>query len=152
AAERAHADHRGGHARAGVHDHLRVGAVLPRPRRAAAHAYLGLDAVGRPQLPGDGVVAGDAARSRDHADRAGREPPRRLAARHARPAAQGVGALAVALLEVEGLRTQFATRAGVVRAVDGISFAIERGEVLGLVGESGCGKSVTSLSIIRLVP
>jgi len=58
----------------------------------------------------------------------------------------------VALLEVEGLRTQFATRAGVVRAVDGISFAIERGEVLGLVGESGCGKSVTSLSIMRLVP
>ena len=57
-----------------------------------------------------------------------------------------------ALLEVEGLRTQFATSAGTVRAVDGVSFAIERGEVLGLVGESGCGKSVTSLSIMRLVP
>jgi peptide/nickel transport system ATP-binding protein len=58
----------------------------------------------------------------------------------------------VALLSVEGLRTQFDTRAGVVRAVDGVSFTIERGEVLGLVGESGCGKSVTSLSIMRLVP
>jgi peptide/nickel transport system ATP-binding protein len=58
----------------------------------------------------------------------------------------------VALLEVEDLRTQFATSEGVVRAVDGVSFAIERGEVLGLVGESGCGKSVTSLSIMRLVP
>jgi peptide/nickel transport system ATP-binding protein len=58
----------------------------------------------------------------------------------------------VALLSVEGLRTQFDTRAGIVRAVDGVSFAIERGEVLGLVGESGCGKSVTSLSIMRLVP
>jgi len=58
----------------------------------------------------------------------------------------------VALLSVEGLRTQFATGAGTVRAVDGVSFAIERGEVLGLVGESGCGKSVTSLSIMRLVP
>jgi peptide/nickel transport system ATP-binding protein len=58
----------------------------------------------------------------------------------------------VPLLAVENLRTQFATRAGVVRAVDGVSFAIERGEVLGLVGESGCGKSVTSLSIMRLVP
>jgi len=58
----------------------------------------------------------------------------------------------VPLLSVEGLRTQFATSAGVVRAVDGVSFAIERGEVLGLVGESGCGKSVTSLSIMRLVP
>jgi len=58
----------------------------------------------------------------------------------------------VALLAVEGLRTQFATSGGTVRAVDGVSFAIERGEVLGLVGESGCGKSVTSLSIMRLVP
>ena len=56
------------------------------------------------------------------------------------------------LLSVESLRTQFATSAGVVRAVDGLSFAIDRGEVLGLVGESGCGKSVTSLSIMRLVP
>src|SRR5437763_4477008 len=56
------------------------------------------------------------------------------------------------LLSVGDLRTQFVTSAGVVRAVDGVSFAIERGEVLGLVGESGCGKSVTSLSIMRLVP
>ena len=56
------------------------------------------------------------------------------------------------LLSVEGLETQFATSQGVLRAVDGISFTIERGEVLGLVGESGCGKSVTSLSIMRLVP
>jgi peptide/nickel transport system ATP-binding protein len=58
----------------------------------------------------------------------------------------------VPLLAVDGLRTHFATAGGVVRAVDGISFTIERGEVLGLVGESGCGKSVTSLSIMRLVP
>ena len=58
----------------------------------------------------------------------------------------------MALLSVEGLRTQFDTSAGSVRAVDGISFSIERGEMLGLVGESGCGKSVTSLSIMRLVP
>ena len=56
------------------------------------------------------------------------------------------------LLEVDGLYTQFTTSTGVVHAVDGLSFAIERGEVLGLVGESGCGKSVTSLSIMRLVP
>src|SRR5262249_47285016 len=56
------------------------------------------------------------------------------------------------LLSVEDLRTQFDTSAGAVRAVDGVSFAIERGEMLGLVGESGCGKSVTSLSIMRLVP
>jgi peptide/nickel transport system ATP-binding protein len=56
------------------------------------------------------------------------------------------------LLSVEGLRTHFATSAGLVRAVDGVDFTLDRGEVLGLVGESGCGKSVTSLSIMRLVP
>ena len=55
------------------------------------------------------------------------------------------------LLEVKGLRTSFFTRDGVVRAVDGIDFAVDRGEIMGLVGESGCGKSVTSLSIMRLV-
>jgi peptide/nickel transport system ATP-binding protein len=55
------------------------------------------------------------------------------------------------LLEVRGLRTSFHTRDGVVKAVDGIDFSVDRGEVLGLVGESGCGKSVTSLSILRLV-
>ena len=55
------------------------------------------------------------------------------------------------LLEVSGLRTSFYTRDGVVRAVDGIDFHVDRGEIMGLVGESGCGKSVTSLSIMRLV-
>jgi peptide/nickel transport system ATP-binding protein len=58
---------------------------------------------------------------------------------------------ATPLLVVEGLQTSFHTRDGVVRAVDGISFSVDRGEVVGLVGESGCGKSVTSLSIMRLV-
>jgi peptide/nickel transport system ATP-binding protein len=56
------------------------------------------------------------------------------------------------LLTVQGLETHFATSLGVLRAVDGVSFSIDKGEVLGLVGESGCGKSVTSLSIMRLVP
>jgi len=55
------------------------------------------------------------------------------------------------LLEVEGLKTHFFTRDGVVRAVDGVSFSIQPGETLALVGESGCGKSVTSLSILRLI-
>jgi oligopeptide/dipeptide ABC transporter ATP-binding protein len=55
------------------------------------------------------------------------------------------------LLEIKGLRTSFHTRDGVVRAVDGIDFHVDRGEIMGLVGESGCGKSVTSLSIMRLV-
>ncbi len=56
------------------------------------------------------------------------------------------------VIEVRDLRTWFHTRAGVARAVDGVSFSVQRGEVLGIVGESGCGKSVTSLSIMGLVP
>ncbi len=55
------------------------------------------------------------------------------------------------ILEIKGLKTQFFTESGVVRAVDGIDIHVKRGEVLGIVGESGCGKSVTSLSIMRLV-
>jgi peptide/nickel transport system ATP-binding protein/oligopeptide transport system ATP-binding protein len=55
------------------------------------------------------------------------------------------------LLEVNNLRTHFPTRAGLVRAVDGISFHVDGGELLGLVGESGCGKSITALSVMRLV-
>lgn len=56
------------------------------------------------------------------------------------------------LLEVQNLQTIFDTDAGLIRAVDGVDFTIQRGEVLGLVGESGCGKSVTSLSLMRLIP
>src|SRR5688500_19602538 len=55
------------------------------------------------------------------------------------------------LLEVKGLKTYFYTEDGVVRAVDGVNFEVFPGEVLGIVGESGCGKSVTSLSIMRLI-
>jgi oligopeptide/dipeptide ABC transporter ATP-binding protein len=59
---------------------------------------------------------------------------------------------AAALLEVRGLRTHFASERGEVRAVDGIDFSLQRGRTLGIVGESGCGKSVTALSIMGLVP
>jgi oligopeptide/dipeptide ABC transporter ATP-binding protein len=55
------------------------------------------------------------------------------------------------ILEVRGLKTYFFTDSGVVKAVDGVDLTVKRGEVLGLVGESGCGKSVTSLSIMRLI-
>jgi peptide/nickel transport system ATP-binding protein len=54
-------------------------------------------------------------------------------------------------LIVDDLRTHFFTKAGIVKAVDGVSFAVNAGEVLGLVGESGCGKSITGFSILRLV-
>jgi oligopeptide transport system ATP-binding protein len=56
------------------------------------------------------------------------------------------------LLEVKDLRTQFFTQDGVVNAVNGVSFTLDEGESLGIVGESGCGKSVSSLSIMRLIP
>ena len=60
-------------------------------------------------------------------------------------------ATAAPLLAIEDLRTYFFTRDGVVRAVDGVSYAVRAGETLAVVGESGCGKSVTALSILRLI-
>jgi ABC-type dipeptide/oligopeptide/nickel transport system ATPase component len=56
------------------------------------------------------------------------------------------------LLEVVGLRTVFHSTRGLVTAVNGISFHIDAGEAVGVVGESGCGKSVTALSLMRLIP
>ena len=57
-----------------------------------------------------------------------------------------------AILEIDGLKTHFHTRDGIVRAVDGVSISVDRGETLSIVGESGCGKSVTALSVLRLLP
>ncbi len=62
--------------------------------------------------------------------------------------ATGLGAT---VLEVDALQTHFFTHAGVIKAVDGVSYSVRSGETLGVVGESGCGKSVTALSILRLV-
>ncbi|HEY3106112.1 MAG TPA: ABC transporter ATP-binding protein [Gaiellaceae bacterium] len=58
----------------------------------------------------------------------------------------------MALLEVNDLKTYFYTRQGVVQAVDGVTFTVDKGQTLGIVGESGCGKSVTALSIMGLIP
>jgi peptide/nickel transport system ATP-binding protein len=67
-------------------------------------------------------------------------------------AAAGMRARNDALLEVAGLQTFFYTRHGIVKAVDGVSFSVRPAETLAIVGESGCGKSVTALSLMRLVP
>jgi len=56
------------------------------------------------------------------------------------------------ILQVKDLRVSFFTRKGVVKAVHGVTFSISEGETLGIVGESGCGKTVTGLSILCLVP
>jgi oligopeptide/dipeptide ABC transporter ATP-binding protein len=66
-------------------------------------------------------------------------------------AEETAAALGPAVLEIDDLKTHFFTPLGVVRAVDGVSCAVRSGETLGLVGESGCGKSVTALSVLRLV-
>ncbi len=57
-----------------------------------------------------------------------------------------------AILDVQNLQTQFKTRDGIVHAVNGVSFELKEGETLGIVGESGCGKSVTMMSVLRLIP
>ena len=58
----------------------------------------------------------------------------------------------MALLEIENLQTHFRTPDGVNRAVDGVTFSVDAGKTVALVGESGCGKSVTAMSILRLIP
>src|SRR5438105_9928489 len=66
--------------------------------------------------------------------------------------APNAGDNAAPVLTVEGLKTYFFTRQGTVKAVDDVSFALKRGETLAIVGESGCGKSITALSLMRLIP
>src|SRR6202795_1221076 len=68
------------------------------------------------------------------------------------PANEETARMAERLLDVKSLKTYFFTDEGVVRAVDGVDLYIEKGETLGVVGESGCGKSVTALSIMKLIP
>jgi peptide/nickel transport system ATP-binding protein len=59
--------------------------------------------------------------------------------------------MAERLLEIRGLKTHFKTDDGMVRAVDGVDLAIDRGETLGVVGESGCGKTVTAMTVLKLI-
>src|SRR5260370_34195803 len=93
------------------------------------------------------VVAGRAAGARADADRALLQPSGRWLARHPRSA----HAHMTPLLQVEKLQVAFSTRHGVVEALHGVDIALQRGETLGIVCESGSGKSVTSLAVMRLL-
>src|SRR4029077_18532286 len=96
---------------------------------------------------------GPGPRDRTFAHPDGVQLPRRRVARRARPATEALGrGMPTPILQVQGLRTEFLTDGGTVKAVDGVSFDLYPGESLGIVGESGSGKSVTALSLLRLVP
>src|SRR5690606_19123508 len=123
--------------------------LVPRARRAAADAVVGDDGRRRAQRAARRLVALDVPRARDRLHSARLQPGGRRPAGRARPAPAHVSA---PLLRVRDLRAWFDTDRGTARAVDGISFDVREGETLGLVGESGCGKSVTALSILGLLP
>src|SRR6201995_2766589 len=100
-------------------------------------------------------MAGDLPGHCDQSRRVRHQSVRRRLARHSRPEAARLMSAASAesnVLEGKGLQTVFFTNSGLFRAVDDVSFHVKRGETLAIVGESGCGKSVSALSIMRLVP
>src|SRR5262249_51937020 len=155
------------HRPARLGDPGRIRARLPGARRSRAASLVGPHAVGiRRRVRAHRAVARDLPRHRHQWRGVRHQPVGRCHPRPPRPttavlmqkpaettetAASHRGARERGL-EVEGLTTYFYTRAGLVKAVDGVSFSLRRGEMLAIVGESGCGKSVTSLSLMRLVP
>src|SRR2546426_3206620 len=145
-------DHRLRGPRHRPHDAARGRALVPRVGRSLPDAQLGQHDRRRLAQDGRRVVVVDLPRTGDLAGRHGAERGGRRLARRARPP-QG-GGVTEPLLRVRDLKTYFVTEhgSGTARAVDGVSFEVQPGETLGIVGESGCGKTVTSLSILRLIP
>ncbi len=122
---------------------------LPGHRRPAADAVVGIDGGRWDPLHPDLAPHRAGTRDRPVADPDGVQLPGR---RHPGRARSEAAALSSPLLEVRDLHTKFFTDDGVVGAVDGVSFELHQGEAIGIVGESGCGKSMTALSIMGLVP
>jgi ABC-type dipeptide/oligopeptide/nickel transport system ATPase subunit/ABC-type amino acid transport system permease subunit len=156
AAQHAGAADRAGDRAARLHHSHRSLAVVSRPRHSRALSVVGTHAVGI----GGGIcphraVAGDLPRRRHQPGGVRHQSVRRCAARHPRPEAARLMTEAQKddmVLDVKNLQTVFFTNSGLFRAVDDVSFSVRRGETLAIVGESGCGKSVTALSVMRLVP
>src|SRR5262249_46038372 len=148
---RPQADRRGRRPRGGAPHPYDRGLSVPEPqgrrsRRAARGARPPLRSEPR-ALPAVHELPADPRVSRRHHRSRGDRGAHRPLPGGARGGEQGLSAL----LEVRNLRTSFAIDAGTFNAVDGVSFALEPGRTLGLVGESGCGKSVTALSIMGLI-
>ncbi len=122
--------------------------LLPRPRLPARHPHLGSRPVRCKGHARRRPALGARRRLCDLRHRAGHQLHRRRPARRARPAARP---LTEPLLAIDGLKTWFKTDDGMVRAVDGVSMAIWPGETLAVVGESGCGKTVTARSVLKLI-
>src|SRR4029077_1222214 len=119
----------------------------PRARRTAADAVVGRDALRRAVVRHSGAAARDLPRDRDLPLLAVVQPARRRAARRSRPPHDQMS-----LLDVQDLSVRFDTDDGSVHAVDRLTFSLDAGEVLGVVGESGCGKSVSAMSLLQLLP
>src|SRR5262249_2394167 len=135
-------------------NHPRIDIVLSRAGLPARHPDLGPPSLRREGLSRHRAALGLVSRRRDLSCGVDDQLHRRRAAPRARPAQSDVTLQARPdehLLEIRGLKTYFATDNGVVHAVDGVDLAIDRGETLGVVGESGCGKTVTALSILKLI-
>src|SRR5229473_1027460 len=151
-AQRGRPDHRLRCSRHRPHDAARGGALVPRIGCSLSDTQLGQYDRGRLAEDDRRVVVVDLPGAGDLARRDGAERGGRRAARCARPPKGG--GVTEPLLRVRDLKTYFVTEhgSGTARAVDGVSFEVQPGETLGIVGESGCGKTVTSLSILRLIP
>ena len=124
------------------------------PRLPVRRPDLGLDAARRQGLSRHRRPLGPVPGRRDLPHRARDQLHRRRAARRLRSAPRALGAsvsVADTLLDIRGLKTWFKTEDGMVRAVDGVDLHIDRGETVGVVGESGCGKTVTARSVLKLI-